>query len=264
MVQYLAQVPRYSCRILALFILMILILITTFKINNFDEYVSKDVNFLDSKLLKNPSREKSELSTKVNSGTASVKREGGDKNPINSKDSLEFKTDGNSTGRRNIAQIPIDVRVKKLPGAIIIGVQKCGTGALKTYLNLHPNIRVARGEPHFFDLKINHKAQFQEEMKRYLKLLPKAFPNETVLEKTPKYFDMIDPHDLYRMNPALKLILLVCDPVRRVMSAYLHNIFIGMYSKHKSFEKYVFDKNGQVIPTAEIVRRSIYDEPLKR
>ncbi|CAH1776124.1 unnamed protein product [Owenia fusiformis] len=262
MIRYLAKVvPRCSRRILVLFLFIVLILIIH-KLKKFDEYVSKDEERLDSKLLKNPNG-KSELSIKDNR-TVSVKREGDDKNPINSEDSLKSKTDGNSTGRRNIAQIPIDVRIKKLPGAVLIGVQKCGTGALKTFLNLHPNIRVARAEPHFFDWKIDHNATFEGEMKRYLKLLPRAFPNETVLEKTPEYFDMIDPFDLFRMNPALKLILLVCDPVRRTISAYLHNIYIGMYSKHKSFEEYVFDKDGEVIPTAEVVRRSIYDEPLKR
>ena len=40
---------------------------------------------------------------------------------------------------------------RRLPNAIIIGVKKCGTRALLEYLRLHPNIKAAGPEPHFFD-----------------------------------------------------------------------------------------------------------------
>lgn len=41
---------------------------------------------------------------------------------------------------------------KRLPGAIIVGVKKCGTRALLEYLKLHPDVRTAGQEVHFFDI----------------------------------------------------------------------------------------------------------------
>ncbi|CAH1792955.1 unnamed protein product [Owenia fusiformis] len=174
-----------------------------------------------------------------------------------------FKTIENSTDSF-VQSDDANIRVKKRPGVINIGIQKCGTGALLSYLNIHPNLKIKWSEVHFFDKLINHDHPFEEEVKRYIQMLPKAFPNETILEKTPAYFDLADPYDLYRMNPALKIILLVCDPVRRVISAYLHNKLLRVFSKAKSYEEIIFDKNGYVNTTEDIITRSRYDKPLER
>ncbi|KAL0893292.1 hypothetical protein ABMA27_014884 [Loxostege sticticalis] len=48
------------------------------------------------------------------------------------------------------------VPVKRLPDALIIGVKKCGTRALLEFLRLHPDVRAAGSEVHFFD-KFYHK-----------------------------------------------------------------------------------------------------------
>lgn len=40
---------------------------------------------------------------------------------------------------------------KRLPQALIIGVKKGGTRALLEFLRLHPDVRAAGSEPHFFD-----------------------------------------------------------------------------------------------------------------
>ncbi|CAH1790721.1 unnamed protein product [Owenia fusiformis] len=222
--------------------------------NSLSENVSKDGQHIDPKPL---------MSARI-----TEKPDIDDNNEVSdtsSYNSFKSKMNEHSTNKEySSTQSPPDERVQKLPGVINIGIQKCGTGALNTYLRIHPQLRVREGEVHFFDKKINHSAPFKQEIQRYLKMLPVAFPNETVFEKTPAYFDLADPYDLFRMNSALKVILLVCDPVRRVMSAYLHNLAIRLYSQHKTYEQYVFDKDGAVDKTAEVVRRSIYDESLKR
>ena len=41
--------------------------------------------------------------------------------------------------------------IKRLPQCIIVGVRKAGTRALKDFLSVHPDIVVAKGEPHFFN-----------------------------------------------------------------------------------------------------------------
>ncbi|KAF7248981.1 Heparan sulfate glucosamine 3-O-sulfotransferase 3A1 [Varanus komodoensis] len=40
---------------------------------------------------------------------------------------------------------------KRLPQAVIIGVKKGGTRALLEFLRVHPDVRAAGAEPHFFD-----------------------------------------------------------------------------------------------------------------
>ena len=43
------------------------------------------------------------------------------------------------------------MQFKKLPSALIIGVKKGGTRALLEFLRIHPDIRAAGSEVHFFD-----------------------------------------------------------------------------------------------------------------
>ena len=45
---------------------------------------------------------------------------------------------------------------KKLPGCIIIGARKGGTRALLEMLSLHPSVRMATQEVHFFDNQTNY------------------------------------------------------------------------------------------------------------
>ena len=42
---------------------------------------------------------------------------------------------------------------KRLPNALIIGARKCGTGALRDMLHIHPDVQIVRWEVHFFDDK---------------------------------------------------------------------------------------------------------------
>ena len=43
-----------------------------------------------------------------------------------------------------------DATEKKLPGAVIIGVKKCGTGALIEMLKMHPKVAV----PNYFETEV--------------------------------------------------------------------------------------------------------------
>ncbi|CAH1780918.1 unnamed protein product, partial [Owenia fusiformis] len=69
----------------------------------------------------------------------------------------------------------LSMKSKKFPGLIIIGIQKCGTGALDSYLKIHPNMRPHKGEVHFFDTMINHNKpiNWDHQFKLYLNELPK-------------------------------------------------------------------------------------------
>uniref|UniRef100_A0A914NP18 Sulfotransferase domain-containing protein n=1 Tax=Meloidogyne incognita TaxID=6306 RepID=A0A914NP18_MELIC len=57
---------------------------------------------------------------------------------------------------------------------LIIGVRKGGTRALLDALALHPKIKIARHEVHFFDKEKN----FRRGLDWYSKQMPKACPDD--------------------------------------------------------------------------------------
>ena len=105
-----------------------------------------------------------------------------------------------------------------LPDCIVIGARKAGTRALLTYLDLHPYIRAAEKEVHFFDDDEN----YMQGLEWYRKKMPYTFDGYMTVEKTPGYFvcDYV-PERIYRMNSSIRLLLVVRNPVDRAMSDYL-------------------------------------------
>ncbi|KAH9490431.1 Heparan sulfate glucosamine 3-O-sulfotransferase 5 [Bulinus truncatus] len=101
------------------------------------------------------------------------------------------------------------------PFAIIIGAGKCGTRALLEFLTIHPYIVTANSEVHFFDLDENFKKGFLW----YKSHMPLSFSNQITIEKTPSYiWSERAAHEIYKLNKNMKLILIVKDPVVRVIS----------------------------------------------
>ncbi|XP_066498166.1 heparan sulfate glucosamine 3-O-sulfotransferase 3B1a [Hoplias malabaricus] len=104
---------------------------------------------------------------------------------------------------------------KQLPQAVIIGVKKGGTRALLEFLRLHPHIRAAGAEPHFFD------RNYDKGLEWYRELMPKSLEGQITMEKTPSYFVTKEvPSRIYAMSPDTKLIVVVRDPVTRAISDY--------------------------------------------
>ncbi|CAK1596417.1 unnamed protein product [Parnassius mnemosyne] len=107
------------------------------------------------------------------------------------------------------------VPIKRLPDALIIGVKKCGTRALLEFLRAHPDVRAAGSEVHFFD-KFYHKG-FQW----YREKMPPTLEGQITMEKTPSYWvTRSAPRRVYAMNPAVRLLAVVRDPVTRAISDY--------------------------------------------
>ncbi|KAL4597436.1 heparan sulfate glucosamine 3-O-sulfotransferase 3B1-like, partial [Arapaima gigas] len=59
-----------------------------------------------------------------------------------------------------LSNLSSGVDTKKLPQAIIIGVKKGGTRALLEFLRVHPDVRAAGAEPHFFDRNFHRGLQW--------------------------------------------------------------------------------------------------------
>ncbi|CAG9763133.1 unnamed protein product [Ceutorhynchus assimilis] len=104
---------------------------------------------------------------------------------------------------------------RQLPSALIIGVKKGGTRALLEFIRIHPDVRAAGSEVHFFDK--NYHKSFQW----YRSHMPPTLEGQLTIEKTPSYFITKEaPRRVQMMNPSTKLLVVVRDPVTRAISDY--------------------------------------------
>uniref|UniRef100_A0AC34GIQ5 Sulfotransferase domain-containing protein n=1 Tax=Panagrolaimus sp. ES5 TaxID=591445 RepID=A0AC34GIQ5_9BILA len=114
-------------------------------------------------------------------------------------------------------QPSLDPRRRRLPDALIIGVRKGGTRALLDAMALHPQIKAARREVHFFD----QNETYSQGIEWYRQQMPFSHPGQLTIEKTPAYFaSSITPSRVYQLNKNMKLILILRDPVIRTISDF--------------------------------------------
>lgn len=106
---------------------------------------------------------------------------------------------------------------RRLPQCIIIGARKCGTRALLEFLNIHPKIQKAAVEMHFFD----DDDKYDHGLDWYRRHMPFSFQDQITVEKSPAYFitERV-PGRIRAMNESIRLLLLVREPVTRVISDY--------------------------------------------
>ena len=148
-------------------------------------------------------------------------------------------------------------RSKKLPDCILIGVRKGGTRALLDMLNLHSSIRAANFEVHFFDNETN----FVKGLEWYKEQMPPTSPEEMALEKSPSYFVTPSvPKRVHEMNKNLRILLIVRDPLTRLISDYtqiLHN-HLEKGLKFRPFRALAFNSDGSVNTNYDALSRSLY------
>nr|XP_039267649.1 heparan sulfate glucosamine 3-O-sulfotransferase 6-like isoform X1 [Styela clava] len=115
---------------------------------------------------------------------------------------------------------------RRFPDVIGIGVEKCGTDAVISFLKHHPLVKVPEQykETQFFNEK------YERGLKYYRSLMPKVANDEILMEKTPAYFNFPPadiPDRIKAALPDVKLIAVLCDPVNRTFSDYVHEKIIG-------------------------------------
>lgn len=111
-----------------------------------------------------------------------------------------------------------------LPNLVIIGAMKSGTSSLHRYLNLHPQIYMSNlKELDFFILEKNwdegipwYEQQFVTEEKN-IKIYGESSPNYT---KSHIFAGV--PERMLATIPQAKLIYILRDPVKRILSHYYH------------------------------------------
>lgn len=105
---------------------------------------------------------------------------------------------------------------------MIVGAQKCGTTALARFLSEHPAVAMASREGHIFDSPDYSRHWTPAEIDaRYARRLEPHPGTAVTGESTPIYLFLPDvPAELRRYNPALKVIVILRDPVERALSHY--------------------------------------------
>ena len=110
-----------------------------------------------------------------------------------------------------------NLKQQRLPTCLIIGVRKAGTRAVLEYLSLNDHIKKADNEVHFFD---NDK-RYSFGLEFYRSQMPFSGIDQITIEKSPAYFiTSTVPERIKAMNASIKLILIVRDPVTRLISDY--------------------------------------------
>ncbi|CAK8691490.1 unnamed protein product [Clavelina lepadiformis] len=135
---------------------------------------------------------------------------------------------------------------KQLPRVILIGVKKCGTDGIVSFLGYHPLIKIpieVQSETFFFNGK-----GYSAGAAKYISFFPPTNDIEWGMEKTPAYFDSPPfdfPSRIKDMVPNAKLLLIVCDPTKRAFSDYVHErmrhdlVNDTMIAEYKTFDDYV-------------------------
>ncbi|XP_058176331.1 heparan sulfate glucosamine 3-O-sulfotransferase 6 [Anopheles ziemanni] len=149
---------------------------------------------------------------------------------------------------------------RHLPDALIIGVKKSGTRALLEFIRLHPDVRAAGCEVHFFD------RHYGKGLAWYRHHMPPTIEGQLTMEKTPSYFITRDaPRRVHHMNPATRLLVVVRDPVTRAISDYTQAR--SKKRDMKRFEELAFTNGsaGGVVDTSwGPVRIGVYAKYLER
>ena len=110
----------------------------------------------------------------------------------------------------------------RLVDFVVAGAQKGGTTALAQFLAQHPAIAMASREAHIFDSPDYSGDWTPEEIDaRYARRIERRPATAACGESTPIYLFFPDVAlELRRYNPALKVIVILRDPVERALSHY--------------------------------------------
>jgi hypothetical protein len=152
-------------------------------------------------------------------------------------------------------------RSQRLPDIIIIGARKGGTRALLEFLKIHPLVKSAGPEIHYFN---RHYERGQE---WYRQQMVPVEPTQLCAEKTPGYFHTPEvPQRVMATVPDARLLLIVRDPVRRLVSDYnqfrTRNLDRGR--DYPPFEDFVLRSDGRIDENYPPLRRSVYHEHFRR
>ena len=148
---------------------------------------------------------------------------------------------------------------KRLPKAIVFGCSKCGSRAFLDFLDLHPDVVGAGSEKDFFN------KHYEQGLPWYLSTMPDSYETQMTIEKSPDYFEHPDvPERIKRMNSTVKLIVIVCEPIKRAISDYVQDISYREAEDVRPFEFYMTLPDGTFNAPYYAIKRGEYSVYMER
>jgi hypothetical protein len=143
-----------------------------------------------------------------------------------------------------------------LPNLICIGAQKCGTTSLHEYLDLHPEISMSQPKELDFFVAEHNWGRGMEWYEGHF-----ADGGAIRGESSPSYTNYPEyrgvPERMAEVVPEVKLVYLVGDPLKRIVSHYVHHYAVG--GTRRSIEAELGDLRNSVF-----VAHSLYHAQLRR
>ncbi len=101
------------------------------------------------------------------------------------------------------------------PDFVVAGGMRCATGWIRQCLKEHPDIYMARKEPHYYD------RNYEKGNEWYQSFFEDYLGQQVIGEKTATYFHYSNaPENIIETNPDMKVIVCLRDPVERMFSHY--------------------------------------------
>jgi len=111
-----------------------------------------------------------------------------------------------------------------VPDFLVVGAMKAGSTTLMDYLVSHQEVGIPNEEINYFDKDSN----FEKGIDWYAKWFEGFSKYKIVGEKTPAYcYEPKAVERIHQQNPAMKLVWILRNPVKRTYSNYWHYIRIG-------------------------------------
>lgn len=142
--------------------------------------------------------------------------------------------------RTRTQSVPAEA-VGALPNVVIIGAMKCGTTSLHEYLGYHPEIGMSeRKETHFFVAEHNWSkglSWYRQHFPETKKVVGESSPTYT---RFPLYAGV--PERMHMVVPGAKLLYCVRDPIKRMVSHYVHSYSLGR--ENRPFEEAMLEREN--------------------
>ncbi|XP_072019365.1 heparan sulfate glucosamine 3-O-sulfotransferase 1-like [Amphiura filiformis] len=127
---------------------------------------------------------------------------------------------------------------RRPPKALIIGVKKCATGTLQSFLDLHPQLETVHENRQY-----REAFSFTSDIGNWMTQLPLSTSDQMTIVGIPRF--IFQENRQHKMDPAipdLKLILILCDPVKRAISDYVHVKACLSIPQHREETTYKYDE----------------------
>ncbi len=189
--------------------------------------------------------------------------------------SMKFRERRRLKPKRKLQQLNC---TKRFPQVLMIGIKKCGTQSLSTFLDLHPQLETV-----VMPVRSNSFNKERFSIETFLKQMPLSTPNQVTLVShpglinTPEFAQYLLGDSI---SPDLKFIIILRDPTNRAISDFVHvqnridhfsqkqqnagsTKTFKKYQVKESFEETVIDNQGNVLKESHFIERGIYIDLLR-